>query len=505
MQQFGNARGSYVTTGTFFLTASILLFAPLFRGGNRPIPLMFLELAALVLLALIVFRPGFRQQLSMTFQVAVGLLLLYPLLFLIPVPADLWRALPGRGFYAQLLSGIDGSLLAPMPMLSLAGIDTENSWLALLPPVMIFLAVSGMDAEQKKSLINVFLGIALFEALLGLIQYGDGAGSIFYLGMSQTDGSASGTYPNRNHFVGMLEMALPLALAMFSVMLGRTKMQFSSKRRKPWSQRLGNLFQGRGNYAVIYAAISIAILLGIIFTRSRTGIGLAMLGVLLSALLYSRRLGGRNVFGMVGTIAALGAALAIEIGLAPVFSRFTMNNPADDLRWPIFDATMKAIGTFFPLGSGPGTFPTVFMRFQTPNLPVFINHAHNDYLEWLMEGGLLVALLLALFAFLYIRQWFTVWTKREWSSLRFAQAGSGVALLLMALHGLLDFNLHIPANAIFFAFLSAVFFHHHDEKEIVAERTTQERQELHQEASDMAPPPKAREIPVENAINPFAE
>lgn len=497
MRESYSARGPGDATGIFILLALLLVVAPLFRGGNRPLILMFLELATLVLAAMLFARPTFKAHLSAAFLASLLLLLLYPTFYLIPLPGDWWAALQGRGFYAQLFEGFDFKEIAILRPLSLITFNTEYSWLALFPSVIIFLAVVGQATSKLRMLVTVFLGMGVFQAILGLIQYGDGVDSFFRFGL---DGNgANGTYPNRDHFAGLLEMALPIALAMLAATVGPLQ-KTSPHRRSGWARRIMAFFSGRGGKVIVYAAITLVIMLGLIFSQSRTGIALAMLGIFLSAVLYSMRLGGANSFGLVGTVVAIGLALAAEIGLLPVLNRFTTVNPADDLRWPIYDAVLPAMGSFFPLGSGPGTFPSIFMRFQTGDLPGFINHVHNDYLEWLMEGGFIVAVLLVLFTVFYARQWFYVWVKGHWSTFRFAQAGAGVGLLLMALHGLVDFNLHIPANAIYFAFLAGLFFHRHSEepKPIVSENSVSAEKPV-------VPPARSKEIPPENLSNPFAD
>ena len=70
----------------------------------------------------------------------------------------------------------------------------------------------------------------------------------------------------------------------------------------------------------------------------------AMLGILLCTLMFSHRLGGRNVYGLMGTFTAVGVGLASLIGLAPVWTRFTLEDPLADGRWKVFDATVQAIG-----------------------------------------------------------------------------------------------------------------------------------------------------------------
>jgi O-antigen ligase len=126
------------------------------------------------------------------------------------------------------------------------------------------------------------------------------------------------------------------------------------------------------------------------------------------------------------------------------------------------------VAEFFPLGSGMGSYPDVMRAFYPSGIGRQINHAHNDYIEWLFEGGLLAALLVVLFLVLYLVRWRALWAERNWHSLHMMQVGAGVGLLLILLHGLTDYNLRIPANLIYAAFLAGVFFrtddsgaHHH--------------------------------------------
>lgn len=215
----------------------------------------------------------------------------------------------------------------------------------------------------------------------------------------------------------------------------------------------------RGHTAFIYGALALLLLVGVIFTRSRTGIALTILGVVLATFAFARRIGGDNVYGPAGTVVAFAGGLGIAIGLAPILDRFTVLDPLEDLRWTMFSTTLNGIGAFFPIGSGPGTYSNVFHAFQPLELGRwFINHAHNDYLQWLFEGGAFAALIIVLLLGLYVFQWSKVWTKETWSQFRFMQVGAGIGIFLLLLHELVDYNLSIPANMVYFAFLAGIFF-----------------------------------------------
>ena len=105
-----------------------------------------------------------------------------------------------------------------------------------------------------------------------------------------------------------------------------------------------------------------------------------------------------------------------------------------------------------------------FYRFESvESAGAVTNRAHNSFLEWLYTAGLPALILMLLFTALYLRRWLQVWKAGEWGEFRYLQVGCGIALLLMLLHDMVDYNLVVPANLAYFAFFAAVFFHDYDE------------------------------------------
>ena len=439
----------------FYLLIIMLVFSPLFQSGNRPIPLLVLEIVALALAGYVLAYPNKHSYIPKSQLVLLTGLIILPLAHLIPLPFYAWQALPGHAHYAQALINIDASNNGSVRATSLVPSMTEYSWLAILPPVMVFLFTLCLPKEQIKTAVMVFLGMAVFQAILSLMQYGTGPQSILRFADSP---SGLGTYSNRDHFAGFLEMALPLSLAMLTSSIGHS--HGARQHTRNIRQKLAMLASSYLNQTVVYACVSVAILLGLIFTQSRAGNVLAMVVILLSTVAFSIRLGGKNVYGLLGTFTAISVMLAIEVGMAPVLNRFVHQDPLQDSRWEIFNTTITAIGEFFPVGSGIGTFNQVFPRFQESGFSgTFVNHAHNDYLEWVMEGGFLAAILILLFLVLYFSRWTKVFKRGDWKTFNFIQVGAGIGMFAMILHTFVDFNLHIPANQIYFAFLAALFFY----------------------------------------------
>lgn len=487
----------------FYLLLFVLVFAPLISGGNRPIPLLMLELSALAIAGYLVSDSRALSRIPKLYLVLLAGIFILPLLHLIPLPFSVWAMLPGHSSYAQALVDVNSSLNSSARAASLVPSLTEYSWLAVLPPIMVFLFTLSVPKEQLKTAVMVFLGMAAFQAVFGLMQYGAGPDSWLQINDSPHKAFALGTYPNRDHLAGFLEMALPLSLAMLTVSIGHS--HAARRHTRNMRQRLVLLASTHLNQTAMYACVSIAILLGLIFTHSRTGNALAMLVILLSTIVFSTRIGGRNVYGVIGTFSAIALMLAVEVGMAPVLNRFVQQDPLQDGRWMIFNNTISAIGEFFPLGSGIGTFNQAFPRFQDFSFNgAFINRAHNDYLEWIMEGGIIAGFLILMFLALYLSRWPKVLKRGEWRTFNFMQIGAGIGLFAMILHTFVDFNLHIPANQIYFAFLAALFFYQTDNKTDAA--PVQAAPEiLKSSLADALPIQTEKKSYVVKSTNPFAD
>ncbi len=480
----------------FYLLAAILLFAPLIKGGNRPLPLLALELAAVLLLAYPLLRPIFLQQLSTGLLVGLALLVLLPVLQLLPMPFSTWQTLPGRDVYAGALTAFATS--TNTHPLSLLPMETEVALLALLPPIAVFLVTLSLPETALRKGIYLFLAMATAQAIYALVQFGGGATTTFRTSLTDI-GTGVGTYVNRNHLAGMLAMALPLSLGLLASRVGHAGSHLRYRSKSLLRRMAGSLNPARLNQTLIFSAISIVILLGTVFSRSRTGIMLAMLGIFLTAILYGLRIGGRRSTNLVTVFSVIGLALAVEVGLAPVLERFSAEAALEDARWSIFGSSVTALGQFFPFGSGLGTFPDIYRRFQPAEIDLFVNHAHNDYIEYLFEGGLMAAIVILLFLIGYVRAWPRLLRLQRWGTLSFMQAGAGIGLLLMALHGMTDYNWHIPANAIYFALMAGVFFHRGE----TPHEPREPRTHTHPAPAE-APAPS---LPVERTRvkNPFAE
>lgn len=441
-----------ISLGLLFIAAAV------FSGGADPWPRLVLQWLALALIGMALWEPE-GARLGTAEVLLLGAIFLLPLLYLIPLPPSVLALAPGREVFDQTLAVAVPRALEEARPLSLDPFATESAWLTSLIALGVYLATRAMSERHAQQLTYLLFALALVQVIIGLFQFATHTTGVSYelAKLAPRGGAASGTYRNRNHLAGLLEMVIPLALGLFLFHFGR-----GPKRRRHhpgWHDKLIALLRAGGRPSLAFALLAVIFVVGIVVTRSRSGIAMAMLGMILVAAIFSRHLGGSGSFGLMGRLVTLVIGFALALGLAPVLDRFAWGDMEGDARWRIASASLDGAGTLLPLGSGLGTYPEAFPVQQPIELGKwFINHAHNDYLELLYETGVPGLVLMGVFVVLFLRHWGRQMAGAEWSRFRCLQIGAGIGMTLLLGHGFTDYNLHVPVNLATFAFLAGLFF-----------------------------------------------
>jgi O-antigen ligase len=325
----------------------------------------------------------------------------------------------------------------------------------MIPCFAIFVLVQHLDRRRVRRLVFLFVVVAVCEAVLGIMQLGAPAASALNLGNPYGGGAATGTYVNKNHFAALMAMALPMLMALWAAeVLPPVNAKGEILRDHPRNRDI------KLARRLVLSIAVIAVVLALLFTRSRAGIGCGLAMLALASLSLVWNAGSIHARVILGVVAVAALALGAYIGLTPVLERFT----ADEIsmsyagRMRIATGTLKGALDFLPFGSGLGTFADVFPRYQLESFAGFIDHAHNDYAEAFLELGVAAVAALALLFAAYLMRWRVLLRGRPSRSLGYLQVGAGLAMLALIIHAAFDFNFHIPANAIAFAFLAGVFF-----------------------------------------------
>ncbi|MFU7527165.1 O-antigen ligase family protein [Qipengyuania sp. ASV99] len=384
------------------------------------------------------------------FAVPVGALLAlagFALVQLIPLPPMIWTSLPGREPLAEAQDAAQIALTwQPVSVVPMA---TINSFGAVLVPLagLILLAIS--PEKVRSNTLKLVTGLMLISAALGLLQALAPSQAILYFYRITNEGFPVGLFANRNHHAVMLAATIPFVLAYGE--------KFARDRAGPFD------WIGRG--------LGLGLVALAVMTGSRIGTLLAMGAFLVTVTIFANaRLSStsrpanrskRIAVTLIPLGLILTATLLFLTGVGAGFERLADKDSFDDLRFQILPEISAMLGQALPFGWGLGTFPEVFEVYERNELiqPAYINHAHNDWLEIIIEGGLVIPLILAVIA-----RWIAriAWANRKQiahpiaaaSQMRFCAL---LAILVLVAGSLFDYPLRTPAAALAFVVFLVTF------------------------------------------------
>jgi O-antigen ligase len=290
--------------------------------------------------------------------------------------------------------------------------------------VLLVAAECVREKRARKIFAVIMIAFGACYAFFAVAQELTSNGKIFWVHSPQFRGSIYGSYVNHDHYAGLMEMLAPI----------------------PFVVSMGHLAKG-GKRALVGACA--VLMAGTIFLSGSRGGMLAFVLelVMFAALTFGKRRSPRIALGSMA-VCVLILALLIFLGKGQVLGRLGDLSPGIRL-----DITKDCWRMFLkrPVGGwGLGTFPTVYPSYRSFYTNLFVNEAHNDYAQLLVETGLLgFGLMLWFLVRLYQ---YGSETSRRWE-FQWDRALSLAALLGctgILLHSLVDFNLQIPANAALF-------------------------------------------------------
>src|SRR5712664_2186429 len=296
--------------------------------------------------------------------------------------------------------------------------------------ILLFLAVQAFRTlEDWRGFVWFGMGLGFLVSGFGILQHLTFNGKLYWFREMRYGGIPFGPYANRNHFAGFAELILPLALV--PLVLGRV-------RRERWP------------VVGLFAVVPIAAL----FLSASRG-GIVSFGVELAVLalvMIQRRTRGKQLFA--GAAVLLLALLMVSwLGVGQLLQRFSSfqvlevtagkrASVAQDT-WQIFLHNPRA-------GTGLCTLEIVYPHYESLYDGKIVNHTHNDYLEALAETGILGGLCCAWFLGVLFRESFSRLRQLNNSFAGTLQLSGLVACTGFLVHSLVDFNLHIPSNALLF-------------------------------------------------------
>ena len=299
--------------------------------------------------------------------------------------------------------------------------------------LIFFLTAQAFRTRRDFSLLAWFLMLLCFAvSLQGITQHFTSSGDIYWTDAFNIQTAFFGPYVNRNHFAGFVELTLPTGLAM---------MAFRCVRR---------------DVVPLVVLLTIVPVGALVLSGSRAGIlGFILELAVLAWLVRSRSAAHWKAPRIMaaGAVALIALAFAAWVGAGLAIQRFSVLTVHDV---PLSRRTSMARGAAhifrdYPLkGSGLGTLVDVYPRYETVYDGRLVDHVHNDYMEGLAETGLVGGLCGVFFLWELYRESRKAFAAEQ-AHLSLALHAAGIAAVAgLLFHSLVDFNLHIPANALLF-------------------------------------------------------
>ncbi len=335
--------------------------------------------------ALLVIQPGELRAVSRPL-ILLGLLAALALVQLFPMPPAVWTALPGRELFVAIAK--DAGVPVGYRPMTLSPARTLNMLLSLCVPLAAILVFAIQNDAGRRRIAPVVLSAGLVSALVAVAQLaGVGGGSLYLYRVTNPDFPV-GLFANRNH------QALLMAITL--VLLGELA-------------RRGSL--ARQQRPLVTAGLAVAALVVIALTLvsgSRAGLLLMVIALASAAVLVVRAAPRRNERdkrgkGRVWLLAAVGGGVLTIVAAMIVFSRaesierLYANDALDDYRIQRLPILLDMMRDHWAAGIGFGTFEGVYRHYETVDAltPFIFNQAHNDWLQFPMEGGVPALVLLA--------------------------------------------------------------------------------------------------------------
>jgi len=439
----------------FYSYLAILIWAPLPLGSNRPWAWLLLSLLCFLLAVQILIErfhaidgilsrlKNFRTPLVCLFLVASWVSLQS-----LTLPFDIGQLLSQSPHPVQLLEGrtsysisLDPARTAQLALLSWAFFLFFSCTLLLL------------DSEKRiRTTLIVLVTMGILQATYAVLMTLTGVEYGFFTPKQSYIGMATGTFVNRNHLAGFLEMSLALGIGLQLTNLYRGKARTF---QKILSDTLDSLLSPKFILRVGLAVMVIALIL----TRSRMGNAAFFMSLPICALTMmalQRRINKGALVFFISIMAVDFFIIGEWFGFDELAERVQSSNFAAENRDELAIVTLESVGNNLVTGTGAGTYFVNFPAYQRQDMTPGYTHAHNDYLEFISTFGLLGSIPLIVFVLSSLQKNLWVLAKRRYTLARGVAFGSLMATVSLLLHSIADFNLQIPANALIFIVVLAL-------------------------------------------------
>ena len=460
---------------------ALIIYAPLPLGSNRPWALALLGLLTGCLLIWNLWRPG-KASVTPVWESArvpfalLGLWLALLVIQIIPMPSG-WVGALGQNALGES-DGLNSTLAT-------ISIDPYSTRLYLFKACILtgvfWLSCNLIDSRSRiESLARVIVFSGLLQAMIGVILMASGV-SYFLFFAEMASARGHGTFVSPNNFAGYLELTLAVGIGFMIAKLDGYPVA-------NWRARLHGLMLVLVSEKALLRLSLIIMVVGLVASRSRMGNAAFFASLLIVGIftIFFAKHATHHVHDMRekntlrATIVFIASLVIIDVfiiggvvGVEQVVQRLEHTNlvmraneapvgpngaaakvyvqeESMEQRSEVARYALSLVRDYPWMGTGGGTFHLAFAHYQPPELKGFVDHAHNDFVEFASEVGLPGFLILALLVAHSAWSSIVLLLRSHDQLVRGMAFASLMGLISLLIHGAVDFNFQIPANALLF-------------------------------------------------------
>lgn len=425
------------------LIAAMVMLGGASRDHGMNAPVLNLISTVILLPALLLFEKPQLTRAGWLIAAMIAALVLWNALMLVPIPFALWAELPGREDIASAYLLLD-ERPDTLPI-SLTPDESLRSLLGLLPSFVLALLILPVTHRRRARLFLLFLltGAICLVSIIGLVQYVGEGRALGYFYRFVNEGFPLGPFANANHFSIFLIAGLPFVGALIAE-----------------ARKSETLDDHRLPVLALALLATVLIVLGVALAQSFAGYLLLIPSLMISIMLALSGTRMSLVGRAGGLIAILAAAFAI-IGLytSPNLQGLIPSQYEGGVGSRSYAAalTIDAIKDFTWLGSGLGSYEEVIATKEKAAevTATFLPHAHNDYLQIMLESGIAGGAMALLIVAMVI--WAAI-TNLLGSSGALLSRAAGFSILIVMFHSTVDYPLRTQAASVILIIALAMLF-----------------------------------------------
>ncbi|HAM52933.1 MAG TPA: hypothetical protein DCP92_20380 [Nitrospiraceae bacterium] len=441
---------------SIFIT--LLIFAPLAFGTVEPWSFAVLECFSFLALVLCVVEKR-REAEPLLYEVPglfpLTLFLAYILFQLVPLPAGLLRVVSSGTYalYKETLWAADPNAWGSLSV-------NRNATLAeffRLAAYAAFYILTIQVLARKDLLKRTVWILVVFVSVLAsfsMLQHFLWNNKIYWLREVPVGAHPFGPYVNRNNYAGLLDMILPLIVCLFIYYRPRNSCRsLRAKAVEAFSNPLTNVHVLLGFFALLVAT-------SVFRSLSKGGIiSLCISMIFLAGIIRNK---GKEAKGwlLVALIVTLAFYSVGWFGWNQIFKRFEALRDTQgaiaEARMGIWKDSVAMIRDFPLTGTGFGSYIHIYPKYRSITAEEIVDHAHNDYMELLSEGGFVAVVIFLCFLYSVVRKSYKAFRGRRERYCVLLYIGAATGIVSILIYSITDFNLHIGANGLYFFFLVAL-------------------------------------------------